>query len=59
MYGLYFVKLPHILCTSKFFRATCGNDPTAMTFNFPPTMEGASSHKSQVTVNDSFSHVKS
>ena len=30
-----------------------------MTFNFPPTMEGASSHKSQVTVNDSFSHVKS
>ena len=43
--------------TSKFFRATCGNDPTAMTFNFPPTMEGASSHKPQVTVNDS--HVKS
>ena len=43
--------------TSKFFRAACGNDPTAMTFNFPPTMEGASSHKSQVTVNDS--HVKS
>lgn len=28
-----------------------------MTFNFPPTMEGASSHKPQVTVNDS--HVKS
>ena len=45
--------------TSKFFRATCENDPTAMTFNFQPTMEGASSHKSQVTVNDSFSHVKS
>ena len=28
-----------------------------MTFNFPPIMEGASSHKPQVTVNDS--HVKS
>ena len=28
-----------------------------MTFNFPPTMEGASSHKPQVTVNDN--HVKS
>ena len=45
--------------TSKFFRATCGNDLTAMNYDFPPTMEGVCSHKSQVTVNDSFSHVKS
>ena len=44
--------------TSKFLEPpACGNDLTAMTFNFPPTMEGASSYKSQVTVNDS--HVKS
>ena len=45
--------------TSKFFRVTCGNDLTTMNFDFPPTMEGVCSHKSQVTVNDSFSHVKS
>ena len=45
--------------TSEFFRATCGNDLTAMNFDFPPTMEGVCSHESQVTVNDSFSHVKS
>ena len=32
---------------------------TTMNFDFPPTMEGVWSHKSQVTVNDSFSHVKS
>ena len=45
--------------TSEFFRATCGNGLAAMNYAFPPTMEGVCSHKSQVTVNDSFSHAKS
>ena len=47
------------MAPANFFRATCGNDLTAMNFDFPPTMEGVCSHESQVTVNDSFSHVKS